>query len=609
MKIFASVFKAVFMNGRKEDEGKRVCETVKLRLEDLEKNRGLTDLHLGKRPASSPHDAGEGSSYCAKRHSSGQPGASGGSERAYSKAGDDVATKKSQPHAGGGGGVAGGGQGSGGGCAASSDSTQQAFPYEVFISHAWDKDDEGRDNHERAKRLNASLKRFGMKTWFDEEQMQGDILDCMTRGIKSSAIVLICVTRRYAEKVAGEADNNCKLEFNYAYGKRTSVFMLPVVMEESMTHTSEWGDRLFAVLGFHFYHKLTSDADDEFDKTVSDISAAVRTKIDAKLLTDLQQATSSIVQDAVSSREPSPTPSDESGMSTAPQTPNQEVALVYIERLVTAFKDDMTNFIEGFLKNPNDQSAPRKWKLCELLLVRFMRDKVAPACDEKMAVNLNFWEEQCQDSESDVIHEFNEMMLVLKSSLSDARKFLEIFNALGYKFADGDKDNHTSVFVIDWMVQHSPWALPVDQILWRNKWKTTVVKEWFNPNDIETSEDFLKRAEDFLQKGVKGEKWGIKILGKVIETNSYVAFFRMEALAALLLREYCSQQKISHAHQQKQHDAQEAETKRQCSLPLAFSLIVSSSNWHVSFSKRVRAPAVLVCLKWPGICSESLACL
>jgi hypothetical protein len=56
------------------------------------------------------------------------------------------------------------------------------------------------------------------------------------------------------------------------------------------------------------------------------------------------------------------------------------------------------------------------------------------------------------------------------------------------------------------------------------------------------------------------------------------------ALAALLLREYCSQQKISHAHQQKQHDAQEAAKKPQCTLPHAIGLIVSSSNWHVSFS-------------------------
>jgi hypothetical protein len=59
----------------------------------------------------------------------------------------------------------------------------------------------------------------------------------------------------------------------------------------------------------------------------------------------------------------------------------------------------------------------------------------------------------------------------------------------------------------------------------------------------------------------------------------------MEALAALLLREYCSQQKILHEHQQKQYDAQLTAQKPQCLLPLAISLVVSSSNWHLSFSK------------------------
>ncbi len=86
---------------------------------------------------------------------------------------------------------------------------------------------------------------------------------------------------------------------------------------------------------------------------------------------------------------------------------------------------------------------------------------------------------------------------------------------LGYKFADGNKKNHTSVFVIDWMVQHSPWALVKSK---KADWIDEVVKD-FDPNNADSAEDFLERAEKFLQKGVKGEKWGIKILGKVIETN------------------------------------------------------------------------------------------
>ena len=56
------------------------------------------------------------------------------------------------------------------------------------------------------------------------------------------------------------------------------------------------------------------------------------------------------------------------------------------------FRNEMEKLMKAFLENPNDQSAPRKWKLCELLLVAFMRGKVAPACDAEMAANLNVWE-------------------------------------------------------------------------------------------------------------------------------------------------------------------------------------------------------------------------
>jgi hypothetical protein len=117
------------------------------------------------------------------------------------------------------------------GCGPPWDSIRGAYEYDVFISHAWDEDDEGRDNHARAKRLNEGLQKLKVKTWFDDEQMQGNILQRMAEGIKRSAVVLICVTRKYMEKV-DQNTGNCKLEFNYAYKKRTPLCMLPVVMEE-----------------------------------------------------------------------------------------------------------------------------------------------------------------------------------------------------------------------------------------------------------------------------------------------------------------------------------------------------------------------------------------
>ncbi len=56
------------------------------------------------------------------------------------------------------------------------------------------------------------------------------------------------------EKVEEEAGNNCKREFEFAAERRTDLFMLPVVMEESMTDASEWGDSLGFVIGRHPSH-------------------------------------------------------------------------------------------------------------------------------------------------------------------------------------------------------------------------------------------------------------------------------------------------------------------------------------------------------------------
>ena len=156
------------------------------------------------------------------------------------------------------------------------------FPYDVFISHTWDMDDEGRNNHQRAKRLNDRLQCLGIKMWFENEQMHGDTLQRMAEGIERSLVVLICVTRRYMEKVAQVEDNNCKLEFNWAVHKRTTLNLLSVVMENSMQNTQEWNGTLGMTLGVHLYHKLVSNVDVEFDDAVNGIVAAIQKKFETQ---------------------------------------------------------------------------------------------------------------------------------------------------------------------------------------------------------------------------------------------------------------------------------------------------------------------------------------
>jgi hypothetical protein len=72
-------------------------------------------------------------------------------------------------------------------------------------------------------------------------------------------------------------------------------------------------------------------------------------------------------------------------------------------------------------------------------------------------------------------------------------------------------------------------------------WRDEVVKQWFDQGNTECSYIFLERAEKFLEC-LPGQAYGTTILGKVIQTSSYVVFFRMGALAGLLFREVFKKQ-------------------------------------------------------------------
>ena len=103
--------------------------------------------------------------------------------------------------------------------------------YQAFLSHDWGKDELGRNNHDRVKRIFQALKQRGLCLWFDEVYMEGDIDKAMCKGIDESKLVIIFITKRYMQKVAGDNDqDNCQKEFNYAKQKRGSERMLSVVM-------------------------------------------------------------------------------------------------------------------------------------------------------------------------------------------------------------------------------------------------------------------------------------------------------------------------------------------------------------------------------------------
>ncbi len=59
-------------------------------------------------------------------------------------------------------------------------------------------------------RINEALKKNSIKTWFDGDRLQGGVRKKMLQGIDGSALVLVLVTKKYAEKVNGEnQSDNC----------------------------------------------------------------------------------------------------------------------------------------------------------------------------------------------------------------------------------------------------------------------------------------------------------------------------------------------------------------------------------------------------------------
>lgn len=135
--------------------------------------------------------------------------------------------------------------------------------YAAFLTHDWGTDELGRDNHRRVSTINEALKAVGLKTWFDEEQMQGNIEDAMAGGIEKSACVCVFVTERYIRKAGGKgergADDNCCYEFGYAVRRKGVGRIIPVVMEPQCRDPTKWKGVVGGRLGGLLYVDCSTD--------------------------------------------------------------------------------------------------------------------------------------------------------------------------------------------------------------------------------------------------------------------------------------------------------------------------------------------------------------
>ena len=132
---------------------------------------------------------------------------------------------------------------------------------DTFLSHDWGEDEEGRNNHERVKKLNGLLQESSMSTWFDDERLTGNISQQISKGIERSHTVIVCVTRNYMKKLQNtDKVEFCLAEFDTAAKKLGPKNMIPVVMEKGMLDQTKWKGPLSLYMSNVIYIDFTSDS-------------------------------------------------------------------------------------------------------------------------------------------------------------------------------------------------------------------------------------------------------------------------------------------------------------------------------------------------------------
>ena len=143
----------------------------------------------------------------------------------------------------------------------------------VFAAHNWGR---GGENHRRVAEVVARLKELRVNVWFDEVDMEGNILAAMCDGIDKAAVVLIFVTCEYMAKVdAGGEVDNVRREFMYA--SRTPEKLLPIRFDANLPRV--WSGPLGMVLGAHLYCDMGEGATDE---NMNELMRMIGTKVRPK---------------------------------------------------------------------------------------------------------------------------------------------------------------------------------------------------------------------------------------------------------------------------------------------------------------------------------------
>ncbi len=140
---------------------------------------------------------------------------------------------------------------------------------DIFISHAWGNDSLNRDNHKRCKILADTLIKNGYTVWFDSYDLFGNIDSTIMKGINNCKVVIICLTKKYCDKINNAVINqlpndNCYKEWNYSLFKQKII--VPIIMEPCMQEIYTKTDGIIQLyLHTILYIDFSNNFEDEMD--------------------------------------------------------------------------------------------------------------------------------------------------------------------------------------------------------------------------------------------------------------------------------------------------------------------------------------------------------
>lgn len=152
---------------------------------------------------------------------------------------------------------------------------------DVLVSFSRGYDSLKRNNLDRVRKIVEKLRSGpdGLNVWFDEDNMFGDIFECMASAIEQTDSIIICVDEEYVQKVNHRNIlNGCLYEFRLIQNQPHR--MIPVVMDPVVDLPNNWHGKLGGIcrgmLATDLSFDFTTAEEKKFEDQIDSLKRLIR---------------------------------------------------------------------------------------------------------------------------------------------------------------------------------------------------------------------------------------------------------------------------------------------------------------------------------------------